>query len=380
MTGALSSRLRDIWVANGKPERIGYAATNGYVDAGTRDVATDSTCCAGGAMGLYESGGRLYGRWCAIEGVAYHADSVEVGLEQSLELPFLYGTRSSPAQISPRLWVNTSGYDQVVVFRWHVSDAGAAHMPVGDYMIGLSAQAGNSIDVQTRVNNWLMSANGGVGDVQISGTVTGTWRNPAVVATGTYLAGLRDRVVAVNLASAGVPWLTANVWSRSGEWVRRKTWADSNKMLRHEAGPGSARAVAVLKSSTAAARPVRNTEFGVAEFCALDWAMKYPPAAGDVDLTDAMIAVDALNWVLWKSEATVPDPVVTDKRSCCGGGYVIVNGVRQECTDKTPDSQRGGTLTQYFNPATGLDEYCQEAPVPTPSPDPTPSTGCCGCP
>ena len=113
-------------------------------------------------------------------------------------------------------------------------------------------------------------------------------------------------VVAVDVEAAGVPWVTARAWSEAGSWVRRKSWLDSLMMIRHEAGPGTVRAVAMFKSaSVTTARAVRNAEFGQAEFAACDWALKYPPQQTEVDLTDAVIAVDALAWQLWKGSPGV---------------------------------------------------------------------------
>ena len=115
-------------------------------------------------------------------------------------------------------------------------------------------------------------------------------------------------VAAISPFSQGVPWATARAWSKSGDWVRRKSWLDSLMMLRHEAGPGTARAVAMFKSaSVTVARAVRNAEFGQAEFVACDWTMKYPPENMEVDLTDASIAVDANGWQLWKSAPSSSD-------------------------------------------------------------------------
>ena len=75
MTGAQSAKVYDLWIASGKPERLGYAAAGGYVDAGVRWVAADGMSCAGGALGLRMSGGRLLGRWCG--GVASGAPLVD---------------------------------------------------------------------------------------------------------------------------------------------------------------------------------------------------------------------------------------------------------------------------------------------------------------
>ena len=76
MTGAQSARVYDLWIASGKPERLGYVATGGYVDAGVRWVAAGGAYCAGGVLGLRLSRGRLYGKWCGADGVSVPVVSV----------------------------------------------------------------------------------------------------------------------------------------------------------------------------------------------------------------------------------------------------------------------------------------------------------------
>jgi hypothetical protein len=309
--------LYDLWLANGRPERIGYAATGGAVEAGARWVAGSTTCCAGGAMGLYERDGRLYGRWCGIEGVAYAAESATTinGAETSGVVTQTSRTISVPrgTVAGTRAWLKLefpSMGSRVVVLQY----------------------AGTSVNITGTGRGFFEVATGETVTVLPGFTGTGTWRMylswPGTVAA-TDLSALASQVAELRLGSAGVPWTTAQGWSRAGEWVRRKAWADSAMMLRHEAGPGSARAVAVFKSaSVTVARAVRSAEFGVAEWAALDWVLKYPPADGDVDLTDAVIGVDAAQWALWKSGA-----------AGSGGGTGGTEG-----TEGTEGSQSAGFL------------------------------------
>lgn len=320
-SGARSGRLYDLWRSNGKPERIGYAATNGYVDAGLRFVATAATFCAGGTLGLHEVGGRLYGRWCGVEGIP---------LRPSIWIPGRAEQRVDFHSIPATPHGNPFGEPATLVIWGSIGTQ--ANYPAGYW--------GRQQNGTWPYYEWsgavpagfVSSIGGGPG-----GSVTGYWTLPARAGYFTFqdsllnlgrLDEITSSVVAVSVLM-GVPWITAGAWSRSGEWVRRKSWSDLNMMIRHEAGPGSVRAVAVFKSSSVtAAHPVRNAEFGVAEFLAQDWVLKYPPT-GDIDLTDAMIAVDAALWVLWKSSApTVPDDGGllppgggtggTTGSSCCG--------------------------------------------------------------
>jgi hypothetical protein len=77
----------------------------------------------------------------------------------------------------------------------------------------------------------------------------------------------------------GAPWFpVARDWSESGLWVRRWGWLDHSRWIRHEAGPGSARAVAVYRSRMVTTPlPVQASEFTEAEFRALDWTRTSPP-------------------------------------------------------------------------------------------------------
>jgi len=73
-------------------------------------------------------------------------------------------------------------------------------------------------------------------------------------------------------------WPTAREWSRAGEWVRREGWRDHSRWIRHEAGPGSARAVVVHRDRTVTdLRAARAAEFTEVEFRALDWTRTAPP-------------------------------------------------------------------------------------------------------
>lgn len=280
-----AARLYALWLANGKPERIGYAATGGYVDAGVRWVATSATCCAGGAMGLRENAGRLYGNWCGAV-----ADMVRSGW------PIIAGAGSTTVWTNPfsvplvaRVWANT-GYGGNSFRLSGFEFLRASRVPYG----GGTTNA----DFTVSPGATITAVGGGYG----------VYGGIVFESIPSVFQQAVDAVAVVQISAVGATWLTANVWSRSGEWVRRKAWSDSQMMIRHEAGPGSARAVAVFKSSPVpAARAVRNAEFGVAEFLAQDWVQAYP-STGDMDLTDALIAVDAAQWSLWRSgSASISD-------------------------------------------------------------------------
>ena len=311
-----SARIYDLWMANGQPERIGYAAIGGYVDAGTRQVAAGLNSCAGGAMGLrWENlsggpagAGRLVGRWCG--GVASGTPATAgytIPARIDGQFGFTFVTTQAPWILSPEYITNPYGYGAVLSLWW--SDY---YGVPGSHRVYFPPGARLSLYAEVLGPHF-----GGVSDGSRAKHIQGTagWEIPAVTvpphpAVPATLDAAVDAVAEINLATIGAPWITASAWSRSGEWVRRKAWTDSQMMLRHESGPGTSRAVAVLKSSTVTTpRAVRSTEFGPAEFSALDWVMKYPPA-GNLDLTDAMIAVDAEQWVLW-NRALVPTPTPT---------------------------------------------------------------------
>jgi hypothetical protein len=323
-SGAQSGRLYDLWAANGKPERIGYAATNGSVDAGKRWAASAGVACAGGVLALREDAGKLYGQWCGVEGVALvipGTPDVWVPGTADVWVPGwdaqVYTTHSNPAVSLPSpfsspsnltIWGNIGVAQRMsyppgfawayrangtwpywegngavpAYYRPAVGGMGGQHVGSADFVYTLPAQAGYTIP-------------GTPGH-----TVAGT---PDQVVP---ILSAGDQVAAISLGSLGVPWVTASVWSHAGEWVRIKSWSDANKMIRHEAGPGTTRAVAVIKSSgEPVARVVRAAEFGVAEFNSLEWVKKYADNGFEVDLTPARIAVDAPNWVLWKLDAVV---------------------------------------------------------------------------
>ena len=86
-------------------------------------------------------------------------------------------------------------------------------------------------------------------------------------------------------------WDGAELLARSGLWVRRKSWTDGTRRIRYEAGAGTVRGVAVLRSSAVATRAVLADEFGTAEFCASDWVLADPLLVKE-DLTAAVVTLD----------------------------------------------------------------------------------------
>jgi hypothetical protein len=178
------------------------------------------------------------------------------------------------------------------------------NMPLGSFYIVSLVGINGSLDVFSALYGWLAN-NVGYSAAFLTGTVVATWQGPQIQVPVVTTADAADQVSAISIAGTGVSWLTAQVWSKAGEWVRRQSWPDANKMLHHDAGAGSVRAIALIKSTAEpVARVVRNSEFGPAEYGALDWTLKFPPASGaELDLTDAMLAVDAAPWVFWKVPA-----------------------------------------------------------------------------
>lgn len=184
-------------------------------------------------------------------------------------------------------------------------------------------------------------------DGKLIGQPAGVVMPLAAFAYDPTLLRVSEASVGALITTYGIEWWNAGKWAKNGYYVRRKEWTDTSQKIRFEEGTGTAKAVAILQSNTIAKRVVRNSDFGVIEFNAIDWIVLDAPS--QIDLTDSILYANG-QWMLTHSGGTV----TTGGGTGTGTGGTTGGGTTGGTTDEEP-TVINGIVVESFD----LDTVCQ---------------------
>lgn len=314
-------RLAALWTSLGQPDTIGIAAFS--PGAGTVSLAGHTQVFVSGAVGIAATGlqmigGKLngvlslvpvhYSRQAAsgttpapVPGpvanppVQYGPFTESGGRDSSADFANIYGNNVTA------IIVTHSGLTEALLLK-----AGGAQGSLSGLFVagGIAAITQLPQDALIRLGSLPSSWDATVTFLVPSGSLISRTptAGPPLTFTDVWEFGTP---VPLNPFNAGRSWLAVAPSSKSGLWVRRLSWADATMRIRHEAGPGDANVLAMLRTDSGGEHPVQNSEFTIHDYNATDWVLADLPAViPPEDVSAAVLGWSGQKFTLFSAAAS----------------------------------------------------------------------------